>query len=70
MVSAVIAMDAYLAYLHEQLGQMYVWGGNGEVMTKALVRRMESDTGGTHMQDALAFYAALVAAGKSPILGL
>ena len=54
MVSAVIAMDAYLAYLHEQLGQMYVWGGNGEVMTTARIRRMEGDTGGTHMQDALA----------------
>ena len=69
MVSAVIAMDAYLAYLHEQLGQMYVWGGNGEVMTTARIRRMEGDTGGTHMQDALAFFERLVAAGKSPILG-
>lgn len=62
-------LSLFLAYLHEQLGQMYVWGGNGETMTNALIRRMESDTGGSHMDDALAFFASLVAAGKSPIWG-
>ena len=65
----IILVSVFVAWLHEQLGQMYVWGGNGETMTNALIRRMEGDTGGTHMQDALAFYAGLVAAGKNPILG-
>ncbi|MEG1548373.1 MAG: peptidoglycan-binding protein, partial [Clostridia bacterium] len=57
----------FLSYLTAQLGQIYVWGGNGQEMTPTLIKRMETTT--KNAQRALALYEKRKAEGKAPILG-
>lgn len=57
----------FLAWLHTQVGQLYVWGGNGEEMTPALIRRMENSE--KNADRAAALYELRRAQGKTPILG-
>lgn len=58
---------AFLKWLHDQVGQIYVWGGEGQEMTPALIRRME-DSEANYLR-ALVLYEKRKAEGKDPILG-
>ena len=59
-------MMRVLAYLDRQVGQLYVWGGNGEKATEARIRRME--TSARNVRRALALFQKRTEEGKSPIL--
>lgn len=56
-----------LEHARGAVGQMYVWGGNGEIMTEKIIKRMENSTNNANR--ALAFFRALVAGGKTDIRG-
>ncbi|MBR0026308.1 MAG: C40 family peptidase [Clostridia bacterium] len=57
----------FLAWLHTQVGQLYVWGGDGEEMTPALIRRMENN--GENAARAIVLYEKRNREGKTPLLG-
>jgi len=59
--------EEFLTWLHAQLGQLYVWGGDGQEMTPALIRRMENST--KNADRAIALYEARRAEGKTPLRG-
>ena len=55
----------FIEWLTAQVGSIYVWGGQGETATEALIRKME--TSQTNINRALALYNKRVAEGKNPI---
>lgn len=60
-------IEAFIAWLRAALGQIYVWGGNGQEMTPAKIKSME--TSDVNYERALALYNRRKAEGKNPILG-
>lgn len=60
-------ISRFIKWLREQLGFIYVWGGNGEEMTPARIKRMENSD--ANYQRALALYNKKVAEGMDPVLG-
>lgn len=57
----------FLKWLHEQVGQIYVWGGDGQHMTPALIRRMENTE--ENAQRAIMLYEKRKEERRGPILG-
>jgi len=57
----------FLEFLYEQLGQIYVWGADGQVMSPKLIKSMENST--ENYRRALELYEQRKAEGKDPILG-
>lgn len=60
-------ISRFIKWLREQLGFIYVWGGNGEEMTPARIKRMENSD--ANYQRALALYNKKVAEGMDPVIG-
>lgn len=54
------------AWCEKQLGQIYVWGGNGQEATPAKIKSME--TSETNINRAMALYEKRLAEGLDPIL--
>lgn len=54
----------FIKWLKEQVGSIYVWGGQGETATESLIRKME--TSQTNINRALALYKKRVAEGVKP----
>lgn len=67
IVPAAGVLERFISYLYAQLGHIYVWGGDGEKMSPALIERME--TSSRNIARALTLYERRVSEGKSPILG-
>ena len=57
----------FLSYLKAQLGEIYVWGGDGEIMSEPLICRMETSI--RNITRATALYHKRAGEGRAPILG-
>lgn len=62
----------FIAYLESKLGNVYVWGAQGQVLSTMKdpikwIISMETKKGQKQVERAIAFYKKVLAAGKSPI---
>ena len=60
-------LQLFLAWLIQQIGCLYVWGAQGQRMTEALIRRLESNQGTTNINRALKKFREHVSKGLSLI---
>ncbi|HMM30656.1 MAG TPA: S8 family serine peptidase [Clostridia bacterium] len=65
-------IPAFLAYLESKLGNVYVWGAQGQVLSAMKdpikwITSMEKENGQSYVDRAIAFYNSVKASGKDPI---